>query len=253
MEETKIISVDVDNVENERFFCYKSKPKTPGYQKKLAWLKARFDEGMRIKILYEGKRSFGFIEYLPGEHAWRAVHAPGYMFIHCIWVVGKGKGKGFGSRLLAECIRDACLDGKYGVAMVTSSRVWLMDKPLLIKNGFMEVDHAPPSFDLVVLKFDQSAPDPTFPTDWEARAARCGEGLTVFRSDQCPYIEDATQAVVDAGTEAGVETRVVALNSAQEVRDTAPSAYGLFNIVYNGQLYSYYLKKDLLRFLRMDQ
>lgn len=35
----------------------------------------------------------GFIEYLPGEHAWRAVHADGYLFIHCLWVVGKSKGK----------------------------------------------------------------------------------------------------------------------------------------------------------------
>jgi GNAT superfamily N-acetyltransferase len=249
MDEAKIITVDADNVEKERFFCYKSKPKTPGYQKKLTWLKARFEEGLRIKILYHGKRSFGFIEYLPGEYAWRAVHAPGYMLIHCIWVVGKGKGRGFGSQLLAECIQDARSDGMHGVAMVTSSRVWLVDKPLLLKNGFVEVAQAPPSFDLVVLKFDQNAPDPTFPIDWEDRATRCGEGLTVFRSDQCPYIEDATLAVVNAGAEAGVETRVVTLQSAQEVRDTAPSAYGLFNIVYNGELYSYYLKKGIVKFI----
>lgn len=126
MKETKIVNVTADNVEKERFFCYKSKPKTPGYQKKLAWLKARFEEGMVIKILYEGKRSFGFIEYIPGEYAWRAVHASGYMFIHCIWVVGSGKRKGYGSRLLSECLQDARARGMHGVAMITSSRVWLV-------------------------------------------------------------------------------------------------------------------------------
>jgi hypothetical protein len=33
-----------------------------------------------------------FIEYIPGEQAWRAVHADGYLLIHCLWVVGKSKG-----------------------------------------------------------------------------------------------------------------------------------------------------------------
>ena len=36
------------------------------------------------------------------EYTWRVVHAPGYMVIHCMWVVGSGKGKGYGSRLLEQ-------------------------------------------------------------------------------------------------------------------------------------------------------
>ena len=71
----RIVTVDADNVDEERFFCYKSKPKTEGYHRKLAWLRERFAEGMRIKIVYEGKRSVGFVEYIPGEFAWRAVEA----------------------------------------------------------------------------------------------------------------------------------------------------------------------------------
>ena len=37
-DEVKIVSVDADNVEEQGFFCYKSKPKSAGYQQKLAWL-----------------------------------------------------------------------------------------------------------------------------------------------------------------------------------------------------------------------
>ena len=33
--EVKIVTVDETNVEQEGFFCYKSKPKTEGYQGKL--------------------------------------------------------------------------------------------------------------------------------------------------------------------------------------------------------------------------
>ena len=77
-DDIKIVTVDGANVAEQGFFCYKSKPKSAGYQKKLSWLEQRFAEGMRIKILYEGERSVGFIEYIPGEFAWRAVNAEGY-------------------------------------------------------------------------------------------------------------------------------------------------------------------------------
>ena len=65
----KIVPVDATNVAEQGFFCYKSKPKSEGYGRKLDWLEQRFSEGLKIKIVYEGKRSFGFIEYIPGEFA----------------------------------------------------------------------------------------------------------------------------------------------------------------------------------------
>lgn len=61
----EIIAVEASNVTQYGFFCYKSEPKSEGYRRKLAWLRERFAEGMRIKIVYEGKRSVGFVEYIP--------------------------------------------------------------------------------------------------------------------------------------------------------------------------------------------
>jgi hypothetical protein len=106
-------------------------------------------------------------------------------------VVGKGKGKGYGSRLLQICLDDARAQNKHGVVMVASDGVWLAKKDIFLKHGFVEVAQAPPSFSLLVQRFD-NAPLPTFPNDWEARQARFGAGLTVIRTPQCPYIEDAT-------------------------------------------------------------
>lgn len=37
-------------------FCCKSKADTPGYQRKLAWLKDRFAAGMRVQILYQSSQ-----------------------------------------------------------------------------------------------------------------------------------------------------------------------------------------------------
>ena len=92
-----ITTVTKENVDSEGFFCYMSKPKSEGYRNKLDWLKARFDEGLVIKKLNLPER--GFIEYIPGEFAWRPVYAPEYMFIHCLWIVGKSKGKGYATLL----------------------------------------------------------------------------------------------------------------------------------------------------------
>jgi len=47
----ELIDVGLENVDQTGFFCYMSKKKTEGYQLKLAWLKNRFSEGMKIKML----------------------------------------------------------------------------------------------------------------------------------------------------------------------------------------------------------
>lgn len=248
--DVEILTVDATNVDQYGFFCYKSKPKSEGYRRKLEWLKQRFSEGMKIKILYESGRSVGFIEYMPGEFAWRALKARGHMVIHCVWVVGRAKGKGYGSRLLNECIEDPRKMQRHGVAMVTSRRPWLAGKELFLKHGFEGVDEAPPSFELLVKKFGE-APSPTFSQDWDERLSRYGSGLTIIRSDQCPYIDAAVNATLESADERGIETRVVDLESSQQAQDLAPSPYGVFNIVYDGKLLSYYylLEKDLLKLL----
>jgi len=253
-EAVRIVTVDASNVETEGFFCYKSKPKSEGYRRKLEWLQARFAEGLRIQILYEGQRSAGFIEYTPGEVAWRAVRAPGYTVIHCVWVVGQGKSQGYGTRLLNACVEEARAAGRHGVAVVTSSRVWLAKSELFLRNGFEVVDQAPPSFDLLVKRFDGAAL-PAFPTDWEERQCGYGPGLTVVYSGQCPYIPDAVRLALEAAGRRNIPARAVQLTSSQEVQERSPSAYGIFGIVHEGKLLSYHYiqDKEFAKFLERAQ
>lgn len=232
-----LIDVHAGNVVETGFFCFMSKRKSEGFRRKLAWLQERFAEGLKIKMLRLPER--GFIEYIPGEYAWRAVHAPGYLFIHCLWIVGKSKGKGWGQHLLDECIKDARDSGMQGVAMVTSEGNWLMGKKLLEKNGFISVDQAPPSFNLMVKKFHE-APSPAFTGDWEAKISPYTDGITIFRSDQCPYIDDATNIIRDTAAELGLQSQVVHIDSCQAVREIVPSPIGIFSIGYNGGLLSYH-------------
>jgi ribosomal protein S18 acetylase RimI-like enzyme len=227
---------DADKAAEHGFFCYKSRPKSEGYRRKLAWLEQRFAEGLQIKIIREDGRSVGFIEYTPGEFAWRPIKAQGYLFVHCLWVVGRAKEKGYGSRLLDACVEDARAMATDGVAAVTKRGGHLVGKKLFLKHGFEVVDRAPPAFELAIRTFGD-APPPAFPQDWEERQARYGAGLTVVYADQCPYFHDAVQQTLETAEEVGVQARqAVELQSAGEVQDLAPSPYGTFSIVYDGTL-----------------
>lgn len=239
-----ILDVTADTVDQTGFFCFMSKKKSEGYQRKSAWLKDRFVEGLRIKMLELPER--GFIEYIPGEHAWRAVHADGYLFIHCLWVVGKSKGQGFSTVLLDACAADAKRLKMRGIAMVTSEKVWLAGRRAFERYGFECVDAVPPAFSLMVKRFGKHAP-PTFAGGWEEKARALGKGLSVIRSDQCPYVVDATAAALAAADRVGVTHRVVELKSRAEVLSRSPSPYGVFGLVFDGELLSYHyqLEKDL--------
>ena len=243
-----LIDVTTQNVEATGFFCCMSKRKTDGYQRKLRWLKDRFAEGMRIKMLKLPER--GFIEYIPGEYAWRAVHTDGYLFIHCLWVVGRSKGKGFASTLLNTCIAEAKQSQRKGVVMVTSEKTWMPGRRILDQHGFECVDTAPPTFSLMVRKLGKY-PLPSFAGRWEEKARALGQGLTVIRSDQCPYIVDATNIAIKTAAKAGIRSQVIELKSRDDVLRLSPSPYGVFGLICDGQILSYHylLEKDLLPLL----
>jgi hypothetical protein len=167
------------------------------------------------------------------------------MVIHCLWVVGKSKGRGLGGLLLDECLKDARKTGTRGVAMVTTEGNWLSGKKLFETHGFEAVDTAPPSFTLMAKPF-KPGPLPSFPKDWAARAAWFGPGLTVLRTDQCPYLPDAVANLTEAAARKGIKARVVELRTAREVQALSPSPYGTFNIVRDGRLvgYHYLVEED---------
>lgn len=244
----EIVDVNPESVSEHGLFCRKSRKKSEGYQRKVRWITERFKEGLKYKMVRTPKGQYvGFIEYIPGEFAWRNVEAKDYMVIHCLWVVGRNRGKGLGSLLLKECIQDAKKAGLSGVAMVTSSRPWLADKSALLRNGFEVVDEAPPTFELLAKKL-KDGPSPSFKTDWSRELSRCGSGLTVFRSDQCPFIGSSVRGISEGADELDIKTAVVDVQNTQDAQRT-PTAYGVFAVVHDGELLTYrpIAKKDLLK------
>jgi L-amino acid N-acyltransferase YncA len=230
-----IVAVDAGNVEKKGFFCLKNK-KHPGYIAKRAWLKERFAEGMRIKLIVtkEGKHA-GFLEYIPGEFTWRAVNAPGYLVIHCIWVNSKKfPYKGMAEALLKDCVEDAEKNAKGGVAVVTSDGPWMASKGVFIKNGFEQVDEAPPHYQLLVQRITD-APIPSFPQNWEGRLVQSND-LQLIYTDQCPYIGKAIAEMPLVAERHGIKLHLIEINDAAKARERMPSPYGVFSLLHQGNL-----------------
>ena len=244
MKEVIITDANEENVDTEGFFCMKSKVKSAGFQQKMRWLKKRFSEGMKMKILSGAGR--GLIEYIPGKYAWRAVDAEEYMVIHCIWVLGKAKGKGVGRLLLDQCIEDAKAVGLKGVAIVTNGDGWLAKEKFFLKNGFEEVQRDERGYQLMALRFEEETDWPRMVKSEERYFSEYKDGVTVLRTGQCPYIDASVEHLKEVAEERGIAFREVELKTAAQVRKLAPSAFGIFNAVMDGKLLGCcpYIRKD---------
>ena len=228
----ELTRIDADNVDKLGFFCKKSKRKTEGWQAKRGWLdRASVEMWMAV----DGKRQVGFVEFARAEDTWRAVIAPGHLVIHCIWVVGRAKQVGTGSALLGKVV-EAADRQDLGVAALTSTKAgWLQGSKLVARNGFVQVDRAPPSFELWA-KTPKGQPTPSLPNDWDARAAAFGDGLTLVTTYQCPYVDTMREVYSKTAEAHGLAYREVHLASAEEVRTRSPSAFGVFSVVVDGKL-----------------
>jgi len=238
MERIEIIDTNADNI-LEYGVCGYKRIKREGYPEKIEWLKDRFPEGMKIKTLYSDKGGTqGMIEYIPGEYCWRPVEAGGYLFIHCIFVGFKRayKGKGYGSLLVDECLKDAGKGNMHGVAAVTRKGSFMAGKELFVKNGFEVVGKASPDFELLVKKFNKKAPSPKFKGEWGKRLSQYNKGLTIIRADQCPYsVKNVREISETADKIYGIKPNIIELTNCQEAQNS-PCPFGTFYIVYNGKV-----------------
>jgi GNAT superfamily N-acetyltransferase len=218
--------------------CGMNNPAHEGRRRKSCWLRTHLAKGLRAKVAVtpEG-RQCAYIEYLPGEYAWRGVDARGYLFIHCVFTFYRQyQSKGLAGRMLRECLADARAAGMKGVAVVARKGPWLAGPALYLENGFEAVDTAPPDYQLLVRKLDPGAANPSFKGGWEKKVARYGRGLTLIRSDQCPQIARFADEIAQAaGEEYGLKPKIVELKTHRDAQN-APTPYAVFALIRDGRL-----------------
>jgi hypothetical protein len=229
---TTIIDVTEENLADfPQVICFIN-PKHEFYHFKIDWLKEQFKNGLKIKLLYlEGeKKPVGFIEYVPGEHCWRAVSAEGYMFIHCLWTNGKKhQHRGLGGLLLEEVEKDA--QGKLGVAVVASDKAFMANREIFIKNGYIVTEES--GEEQLLLKPFRDGPAP-FINDWRAELKKY-TGLTMVYSKQCPWVARFIEESKPILAREKLQCDIIELKNPSQAQK-APSLYGVFNLIYDGRL-----------------
>jgi GNAT superfamily N-acetyltransferase len=234
MKDYEIVNTNADNI-RACSLCGNKAGKNEGHRRKSDWLKKRYAEGLRYKVLRSPKfGDIGMIEYAPGSQTWRPVEAEGYLVIHCLMVNAKHQGKGLGAILLEECLRDAKKSKCRGVAVVTSSDSFMAGSGLFIKAGFVPVASNPP-YELLVKKFKPTAPDPRFSVNRDRALKRHTNGLTILAADQCPYVSKSAERIAQAAQALGLKPKLVRIRSAKASREL-PTPYGVFSIIYDGKL-----------------
>lgn len=243
MSDIQIIDLTPENIADYGVCGYKDVKKHVELRKKIEWFNEYYPKGLRIKALMSEQGGYqGMLEYIPGEYAHRPVDAPGYLFIHCLFVGFKNefKGKGHASSLIESCIEDAAAQNMKGVAVVTRKGSFMADKDIFLKNEFEVSDSAAPDFNLLVRKFDEAHENPTFRKEMADNLKHYNKGLTILRSAQCPYTEKNVNAIVEsAQNQLGLKANLIDLKDAAAAQ-ASPCAFGTFCIVYDGEIISYH-------------
>jgi len=141
-----------------------------------------------------------------------------------------GRKVGLSKDIVASRVKK--LQGKYGVAVVTSKGAFMAGKDLFLKNGFKSGNSAKPSFELMV-KTVKSGPLPKF-MDQEKQLSNY-MGLNIVYSNQCPWVSRSIKEIRKIAKKGGLKLKITELKNAKEVQN-APLLYAIFNLIYNGKL-----------------
>ncbi len=233
------IEVFKNSIRENGCYCMRSMKKSDGYKQKIKWTEEETKNGLVYIQLKDNGKQLGFIEYAPGEVSWRVVHADDYLVIHCLWVGETNLG--LGSQLIQQCIDDAKSQNKKGVVVVTNPDTgWSPSKSIFVKNGFIQVDNAPYSFELLVYKIRSEYENPYFLDNWNERLKRFNQGLTILRTSQCPYLDVATQNAIKAAESLKIIPNIINIKDRSEMMELSPTPYGVFNVIFEGQLISFH-------------
>ena len=237
----QFINLTLENLEREHLCCaIGDKKHQCGVDAKKQWLSERIPEGHVFRKLDE--RGKVFIEYAPLETAWVPVEGDDYIYVHCLWVAGSFKGKGYGHELLSCCIADAKAQGKSGVCVISAQKKtpYLSDKKFLLKYGFEVADTAPGGYELLALSFDGTSP--RF-TEGAKRQTVESRDLTIYYGVQCPYIPNCIQEVEAYCKANGIPLRLVAVDSLEKAK-SVPCVFNNWAVFLEGKFVTTHLLNE---------
>lgn len=239
------IRITKDNIAGEHICCAMSNKQS---DRKKAWLKERFEEGL---VFYRSvERGKCFIEYIPAEKAWVPIEAEGYLYINCLWIAGSLKGHGYSNDLLDECIRDAKSQNKKGLCILSSlkKKEFLADPKYLAYKGFRGADESVNGITLMYLPLRDDAKMPTFKPC--AKTAQIKEtGFVIYYTDQCPFAYYWADRVAEAARKHGIPLKTVHIADRETARNM-PAPVTTYVLFRDGEFITHGIQSDK-KFLKL--
>ncbi|MFV0363720.1 MAG: GNAT family N-acetyltransferase [Suipraeoptans sp.] len=225
------INITTENLADEHLCCIiRSKKSHPGIDAKRQWLSDRLKEGHVFRKL--NAKATVFIEYAPLETAWVPITCDNYYYIHCLWVLGEYRGKGYAKSLLEYCLADAKEKGKSGVCMLGAKKqkTWLSDQSFVKKFGFEVVDTTENGYELLALSFDGTKPK--FAQNAKNERIQNKE-LTIYYDMQCPYIYQCIEMIKQYCEMNDVPVALIQVDTLQKAKEL-PCVFNNWAVFYKG-------------------
>ena len=233
MEDAVFINLTEENLAQEHLCCIiRSKKPHPGVEAKRQWLSQRLREGHVFRKL--DAKATVFIEYAPLESAWVPVLGDNYLYIYCLWVLGREyRGRGYGRALMEYCLADARAQGRSGVCMLGAEKqkAWLSDQSFARAFGFQTADTTADGYELLALSFDGTVP--RFAPSAKAQSIP-GQELTIYYDMQCPYILQSVELASRCCEGRGVPLSLRPVASLEQAK-SLPCVFNNWAVFYQGK------------------
>jgi hypothetical protein len=107
-----------------------------------------------------------------------------------------------------------------------------------VKHGFEKVDVSPSHLELYAKRFSNSAAIPKFIPISKGRLEEYSSGITIFKSDQCPYTTDSMKDITEVANKRNIPLRVERIENCRGAQNCV-HPYGTYCVLLNGKVVTY--------------
>jgi GNAT superfamily N-acetyltransferase len=213
-----------------------SEPETLQFKKgapfRIDWIKKSLNKGYGAKLLYDGRKPIGFIDYLPIEYIPDPVEGKDIFFLNCIYIQRAYWGKGYG-RMLILALEDEAKKKDKGVALLAWDHShWFMPASYFLNLGCEEVARRGKEV-LLWKKFAERKPPYFIEGKYKPHLVSGRLLVEAFFSGRCPHNSVIVERVkrVCEEFQNGMEFREISTEDFKLAKKSGIS----FGILFNGK------------------
>lgn len=238
---SNFITLNSENLMEEHLCCAISDKKhQDGVLNKKNWISTQIPIGHTFtKLDAKGKV---FIEYTDLEKAWVSIEGSNYYYIHCLWVSGSFKKKGYGTNLIESTIKKAKENNKNGICIISSKKKkpFLSDYKFLNKFNFEVVDQID---DYLLMALSFKGDTPKFSQSAKSNTIFDEKGVRIYYSPQCPYSINCINQVKSFCQANDINLKLIKVNSLDQAKKL-PSVFNNWATFVDGKFVSIHLLNE---------